>query len=345
MPGTLRKFDDTAISNIFSVLKYYFVAKESGKGLSAEDFTSALKTKLEALKLTDNIAFEFTDEPQDNVSYFSLGAGATGTNTVAQAQIISALNSLIGYINGEIGDIDISTAYNGTITTDQSTGQYVGTGNAVPATALDDILNALLTAIGAKVDTTRVDTAVEVDTAANQAKLPTNQAVVTYVTTAISGITGVSFQVLTSGQYSGSSQSFEGDGTTTGFALTDAPKKLRSVYVNELPVSNYTYNATTHTVTFTSAPPAPSTAGTNNIVVNYVPYPTLLNPQGNVFYLVPNGSGTDNVYNEYVYTNNAWEMLGSTENDFSDYVKYEDLNQITVAELNTLFTSATPANS
>jgi len=46
--------------------------------------------------------------------------------------------------------------------------------------------------------------------------------------------------------------------------------------------------------------------------------PTIQNPSENTFYLVPDGSG-DDMYNEWIYINNAWEKFGSTRIDLSQY--------------------------
>lgn len=51
--------------------------------------------------------------------------------------------------------------------------------------------------------------------------------------------------------------------------------------------------------------------------------------QTNVIYLVPKSpSGTNDIYNEYVYINNSWEMLGTTQIDLSGYVTTTSLNTI-----------------
>lgn len=51
--------------------------------------------------------------------------------------------------------------------------------------------------------------------------------------------------------------------------------------------------------------------------------------QTNVIYLVPkNPSGTNDIYNEYAYINNTWEMLGTTQIDLSGYVTTTSLNTI-----------------
>lgn len=47
--------------------------------------------------------------------------------------------------------------------------------------------------------------------------------------------------------------------------------------------------------------------------------------ESNVIYLVPKSTAqTNNYYDEYIYTNNAWEKIGDTEIDLSNYVKNTD---------------------
>lgn len=56
-------------------------------------------------------------------------------------------------------------------------------------------------------------------------------------------------------------------------------------------------------------------------------------------YLVPKSSSqTSNVYDEYVYYNNAWEKIGDTEVDLSGYVRESDLVAITNQEIDAMFT-------
>ena len=62
------------------------------------------------------------------------------------------------------------------------------------------------------------------------------------------------------------------------------------------------------------------------------------NPDPNVIYLVPKDpTQTSNAYDEYVYINNAWEKIGDTDIDLSDYVTDEEL---TTALQNYVTTSA-----
>ena len=51
--------------------------------------------------------------------------------------------------------------------------------------------------------------------------------------------------------------------------------------------------------------------------------------ENNTIYLVPKStSKTNNYYDEYMYINSAWELIGDTEVDLSDYLKEEDLKTI-----------------
>lgn len=50
------------------------------------------------------------------------------------------------------------------------------------------------------------------------------------------------------------------------------------------------------------------------------------NANENVIYMVPRGGGTgQDVYNEYMYINGAWEIIGDTSVDLTGYAKKEDI--------------------
>ena len=51
------------------------------------------------------------------------------------------------------------------------------------------------------------------------------------------------------------------------------------------------------------------------------------NIKTNVIYLIPNsGAQTENIYDEWIYVNNAWELIGSTAIDLSQYAKKTEVN-------------------
>jgi hypothetical protein len=47
-------------------------------------------------------------------------------------------------------------------------------------------------------------------------------------------------------------------------------------------------------------------------------------------YFVPKAGSTNDVYDEYLYINNAWEMIGNTQVDLSNYVTTTTLAAIPV---------------
>lgn len=56
-------------------------------------------------------------------------------------------------------------------------------------------------------------------------------------------------------------------------------------------------------------------------------------------YLVSNSGSGQNSYDEYIYVNNAWEKLGTTDVDLSGYVQTSDLVAVTNAEIDTIVAS------
>lgn len=56
-------------------------------------------------------------------------------------------------------------------------------------------------------------------------------------------------------------------------------------------------------------------------------------------YLVSNSGTGQNIYDEYIYVNNAFEKIGTTAVDLSGYVQASDLVAITNAEIDTIVAS------
>ena len=56
-----------------------------------------------------------------------------------------------------------------------------------------------------------------------------------------------------------------------------------------------------------------------------------------IIYLVSNGGSGGNSYDEYIYVNNAFEKIGTTDIDLSDYWNSTNLVAITTAQIDTLF--------
>ena len=58
-----------------------------------------------------------------------------------------------------------------------------------------------------------------------------------------------------------------------------------------------------------------------------------------VMYLVPENGGTDNIYEEWLWINNAWEKIGDTATvvDLTPYLKKSDMVAITNSEIDSFF--------
>ncbi|MBQ9147774.1 MAG: hypothetical protein IJX68_08690 [Rikenellaceae bacterium] len=54
-------------------------------------------------------------------------------------------------------------------------------------------------------------------------------------------------------------------------------------------------------------------------------------------YLLSNSGASPNVYDEYIYVNDAFEKIGTTEVDLSGYVQASEMHALTNAEIDTVF--------
>lgn len=92
-----------------------------------------------------------------------------------------------------------------------------------------------------------------------------------------------------------------------------------------------------YTKTQTDAEIASAVAGITGISFEVVQTLPATGTPGTI-YLVPNPQRA-NSYTEYIYVNNTWENLGSTDVDLSGYVQSSDLVAITNAEIDTIIAS------
>lgn len=57
-----------------------------------------------------------------------------------------------------------------------------------------------------------------------------------------------------------------------------------------------------------------------------------------IIYLVSNSGSGQNIYDEYIWVNNAFEKIGTTAVDLSGYVQASEMHALTNAEIDTIFT-------
>ena len=131
------------------------------------------------------------------------------------------------------------------------------------------------------------------------------------------------------------------DAIQLGKGTNETPKSLQ-IYGDNI------YNADTHTLTVQNAQVNGQNVATEDYVNQAVGTVTTVSFQvveslpdtgeSNIIYLVPSTSSSEqNVYDEYIYVNSAWEKIGSTSVDLSQYVTNTQLNS-------TLESYATSAN-
>lgn len=66
--------------------------------------------------------------------------------------------------------------------------------------------------------------------------------------------------------------------------------------------------------------------------------PTLTGNSGYI-YLVPISGGSNNAYKEYIFVNNSYECIGTTEVDLTGYMKTSDLVEFTTDEINSIWSN------
>lgn len=90
-------------------------------------------------------------------------------------------------------------------------------------------------------------------------------------------------------------------------------------------VSDFTNDADYQTGSQVSSAIATAIAGITGIQFEIVQTLPATGDPGTIYLISHGGSGTD-IYDEYVYVNNAWEKLGTTSADFTDVAYYDSVN-------------------
>ena len=90
-------------------------------------------------------------------------------------------------------------------------------------------------------------------------------------------------------------------------------------------VSDFTNDADYQTGSEVSAAIATAIAGITGISFEIVQTLPATGDPGTIYLISHGGSGTD-IYDEYVYVNNAWEQIGTTAADFTNVAYYDSVN-------------------
>lgn len=67
--------------------------------------------------------------------------------------------------------------------------------------------------------------------------------------------------------------------------------------------------------------------------------------ESGVIYLKANGGTNPNIYDEYIWYNNTYEKIGTTDVDLSDYMLTSDLVALTNSEIDAIIARSTPSSN
>lgn len=311
--------------------KEYFVAKEAGKGLSTNDYTTAEKTKLAGIEAgaqvndIEVVKVNGTAQTPDANKAVNITVPtklSDLTDDVLQGEYVPLAGGTMDK-NAELGFVDydssmmppLNTAYTHNTTTLEGTGMEVEQSKYTPASQM------------ASGNAKTVDTTTKYDV---------NSIAKTVKTT-------------------------EGGSTTTNTYTLTLPSKNGTVATtSDIPTVAGVY-APLASPSLTGTPTAPTAAaGTNNTQVattafvtnavttaidsitgisfntDYATYAALVAAgtaaqKAGVIYLIPNSGSSPNIKDEYVWTGSSYELLGTTEVDLSRFD--EDLTATEIEQL------------
>ena len=128
------------------------------------------------------------------------------------------------------------------------------------------------------------------------------------------------------------------DGTTISGALTKASLGIAST--SDIPTNNnqLTNGAGYQTASQVNSLILSAIAGIQGISYSIVATLPATGEAG-VIYLISNSGSNSNVYDEYIYVNNGFEKIGTTDIDLTGFVQTTDLVAITNNEIDTIVAS------
>jgi hypothetical protein len=115
------------------------------------------------------------------------------------------------------------------------------------------------------------------------------------------------------------------NGTTVATFTANSATNTSAAITVPTVVSDLTNDADYQTGSQVSSAIATAIAGITGIQFEIVQTLPATGDAGTIYLVSHGGSGTD-IYDEYVYVNNAWEKLGTTSADFTDVAYYDSVN-------------------
>ena len=257
----LKYLDENGLLYFWQKIGNKFVAKETGKGLSTNDLTDALKATYD--DTVEAVAGIIAEGGEPNVIEIVKVNGSALTPDANKAVDVLVPTKTSDLTNDSNFAVDASYVHTDNNFTTALKNKLDGIASGAEVNTINTIkVNGTAQTITSKA----VDIAVPTNNnqLTNGAGYQTSSQVQSAINTAIAGITGIDFQIVTT---------------------------------------------------------LPSTG-----------------VKGTIYLVSNSGSGT-NIYDEYIYVNNAWEKIGTTAVDLTNYVQFSDLSNITNAEIDTIVAS------
>lgn len=133
------------------------------------------------------------------------------------------------------------------------------------------------------------------------------------------------------------------NGTTVATFSANASSNVSAAITVPTATSDLTNDSDYQTGTQVSSAIATAIAGITGISFEIVQTLPATGDAGTIYLISHGGSGTD-IYDEYVYVNNAWEKLGTTSADFTDVAYYDSVNNQLTANSTMFWQIATNAD-
>ena len=352
------------------------VDKETGKGLSTNDYTTTEKNKLS--NIASGAQVNVIESVKVNGTALSVTSKAVD---VSVPTAVSELTNDTGYITS--ADVPEGAAASGITpkmdgTAARGTDNGFARGDHVHPTDTSRAAASDLTALETRVGTAETKLSgiaegaqvnvIESIKVNNTAQTVTGKAVNITVPTALSDLTNDADYV-TDASYVHTDNNLTDtlltklNGIEAGATKTTVDSALSDSSAN--PVQNKVINtalaakAPLASPTFTGTPKAPTaTAGTNTTqiattefvstaIANAIAGVTSItyrvvttlpaSGENGVIYLVAHSHGTQDVYDEYIWAGSSFEKLGNTDIDLSGYMLKTDMVAITTSEIDALF--------
>lgn len=115
------------------------------------------------------------------------------------------------------------------------------------------------------------------------------------------------------------------NGVSVGTFSANAASASTAAITVPTAVSSLTNDSGYQTASDVSSAIATAIAGITGISFEIVSTLPATGDAGTIYLISHGGSGT-NIYDEYVYVNNAWEQIGTTAADFTDVAYYDSVN-------------------